>query len=61
MGRIWGKGTGKAASRWMFSDIGFKAENAVGKVENKYRGNSGVQKVYPITLKSAGAEPEQNF
>lgn len=61
MGRIRKKDTDKAESRWLFSDLGFKGENGVGKGQNKYKGNPGVQMPRAFTLKSKGAEPKQNI
>lgn len=61
MGRVGREDTEKAESRWLFSDLGFKAEDVVRKVESKYRGNPGVRRVQAITLKSDGAEPEQSI
>lgn len=60
MGRIGKKILKKAESRWLFSDLGFKGENGMGKGENKYKGNPGVQRVQAFTLKSKGAVPKQN-
>lgn len=60
-GRIGKKDTDKAESRWLFSDLGFKGENSVGKGQNKYKGNPGIQMLQAFTLKSKVAEPKHNI
>lgn len=58
MDRI-GKHTEKAGSTCLFSVLEYKREN--GMEDNKYKGNTGIQRVQALTLKSKGTEPKQNI